>query len=692
MASTSGARAGHPEVPSLREITEKTEELLGRRPCVWQSKVAQAVLRGEKDIVCISGTGSGKTLTFWIPLLFRPEGIQVVITPLNLLGSQNAAELQKVGITGIALSGKTATRENFEAIELLRYRVVVVNPEVTFQVGGRFQKLWRKSDFTSKLISVIWDEAHCIKSWASFRQDYAEAGRLRNLISTRFLIPSATLPSATLQAVLGTLQVPRDKTVIFQRSNDRPNVYLTVHKAQYALSSFKDLDFLIPQGWKPGVKIPKFVVFFDSIEDSVKAAQRMQQRLPPEYRDKIMWINSDTTAALREKATEEFARGELLGLYCTDSFGIGIDVPNIEVVVQWRTKCDFDTLWQRFGRAARGPGTVALAILIVESKYFDAEKSVAEQNEKKKKDKQLQTVTRNEQGKRKRSESTSAPGVASTRRRLQPEGTGGSLPTGVASEIAPATTPVAQQAFGSPDSPEAATTVGSGVTSVAQDLSTFERLRVEFKVASAAAPGDGQSQKKKTKGAKQDEKMGVEMDNLVNAAMRPFKCYRAPVTAYYENDRFASKHLECQPLDNDGGCPRCLILPSPVCCSLCSPAHPIFQLLPPPPLPQPQAPRASGKVPTTGKYTMTDKDRQLRDELHQFRRTKMKELFGLAVLRNLGPGLVMGDSILDRIADCARVNKLTSLDALYREMKWDQTWDLGDAVLAIVYQCVFILD
>lgn len=198
----------------------------------------------------------------------------------------------------------------------------MVNLEIAFQVGGGFQKLWQKSDFTSKLISVVWDKAHCIKAWAGFREDYTEAGRLRNLIPTRFLIPSATLPNTTLQAVLGTLQVPCEKTIIFQRSNDCPNVYLTIHKAQYAISSFKDLNFLIPEGWKPGLKIPKFVVFFDSIEDSVKAAQRMQQRLPHEYWHKIIWINSDMTVALQEKATEEFARGELLGLYCTDSFGM----------------------------------------------------------------------------------------------------------------------------------------------------------------------------------------------------------------------------------------------------------------------------------------------------------------------------------------------------------------------------------
>ena len=98
----------------MAEITAKTLAVLGRSPCLWQCQVAQALLRGNKDVVCISGTGSGKTLTFWMPLLFRPEGIQIVITPLNLLGSQNTTELEKFGIRGIALSGKTATRRNFE--------------------------------------------------------------------------------------------------------------------------------------------------------------------------------------------------------------------------------------------------------------------------------------------------------------------------------------------------------------------------------------------------------------------------------------------------------------------------------------------------------------------------------------------------------------------------------------------------
>ena len=103
-----------PELPDVSAIRARTVEKLGRRPCLWQCDVARALLERKKDVVCISGTGSGKTLTFWIPLLFRPHGVQVIITPLNLLGAQNKDELGRWKIDAVALSRETATLENFK--------------------------------------------------------------------------------------------------------------------------------------------------------------------------------------------------------------------------------------------------------------------------------------------------------------------------------------------------------------------------------------------------------------------------------------------------------------------------------------------------------------------------------------------------------------------------------------------------
>lgn len=101
-------------VPTLEIIRKETEKQLGRYPCLWQAQVTQALLQGNKDVVVKSGTGSGKTLTFWMPLLFSRTSIQVVITPLNLLGLQNEKELVGRGIRAISISGDTATHENIQ--------------------------------------------------------------------------------------------------------------------------------------------------------------------------------------------------------------------------------------------------------------------------------------------------------------------------------------------------------------------------------------------------------------------------------------------------------------------------------------------------------------------------------------------------------------------------------------------------
>jgi ATP-dependent DNA helicase RecQ len=91
---------------------------LGYTPCLWQIKVVEAILKRDGDVVYIVATESGKTLTFWPPLLFRTNSIQLVISPLrctlNILGQQNVAQLAQMKIQGIAITAKTATPKNFQ--------------------------------------------------------------------------------------------------------------------------------------------------------------------------------------------------------------------------------------------------------------------------------------------------------------------------------------------------------------------------------------------------------------------------------------------------------------------------------------------------------------------------------------------------------------------------------------------------
>lgn len=215
-----------------------------------------------------------------------------------------------------------------------RYRVVFVSPELALNPRGEFERLvWKSQLFIALLCTVIWDEGHCVSSWAGFRE-YKSAGRLRSIIPNTipYLVPSATLPEPVREDVTSALRLRSGRTHLISMSNDRPNIYLTVRKIRHALSSFKDLEFLIPDGWKPGTSIPSFLIFFDSKAESIKAGEFLQQRLPREHRHRVVWFNSDGTSEFRKVTTAQFDEQEVYGLVCTDAFGM---VSRLNLMCHW---------------------------------------------------------------------------------------------------------------------------------------------------------------------------------------------------------------------------------------------------------------------------------------------------------------------------------------------------------------------
>ncbi|KAG1868334.1 hypothetical protein DFJ58DRAFT_653975 [Suillus subalutaceus] len=186
----------------------------------------------------------GKTLAFWSPLAIKDMGILIVVTPLTQLGEQSVSFLEKAGIQSISISTETASRANFREIEDSHYRAIITSPEQLMKPG-------RDIDFALKLIGVIFDEAHCI-------------------------------------------------LVAVHVSTDHPNIKIGVCKIKYSLASYADLAFLIPTGMKSDDPAPpKFLVFFDSIQEGINATKYLQARLPPDLRNKVKWFNSNMTTGFK---------------------------------------------------------------------------------------------------------------------------------------------------------------------------------------------------------------------------------------------------------------------------------------------------------------------------------------------------------------------------------------------------------
>lgn len=99
---------------TVNQVRSLCEATLHSSPCLWQIRAAFAVLKGEKDVICVARTGAGKSLTFYLPLLVRMEGIIIIVVPLNALASEMASRLTALGLAAIAVTAATSNEYNLK--------------------------------------------------------------------------------------------------------------------------------------------------------------------------------------------------------------------------------------------------------------------------------------------------------------------------------------------------------------------------------------------------------------------------------------------------------------------------------------------------------------------------------------------------------------------------------------------------
>lgn len=201
---------------------------------------------------------------------------------------------------------------------------MIINPELLTSDDGEMAELLGKRSFTSRILNIIFDEAHCISTWSGFRTSYNRLGMLRYAApDVPFYIVSATLPSPILTDIFETLHMQRHRVELIMHSNDRPDIFIAVKKMESAVNSYQDLSFLIKDGWKEGDDPPaKFLVFFDSIPDTEAAVAFLRKRLPASCANRIRFFHATTTTTFREEHLEEFRDLKTWGLCVTDAFGM----------------------------------------------------------------------------------------------------------------------------------------------------------------------------------------------------------------------------------------------------------------------------------------------------------------------------------------------------------------------------------
>lgn len=196
----------------------------------------------------------------------------------------------------------------------------------------------------------------------------------------------------------------------------------------------------------------------------------------------------------------------------------GVDMQKVSFVGQWKCTCSSDTLWQRFGRAARDPSRSAIAVLFAEPKHFDEWKEAEAKRMEERERRAVERAVAKEKSKRVATDMTNSPERPSKRKKSANPGN-------------------LQKTKGADEAASELLAQGGDDVEGGDGLSTYASLRVEFNRVLQAAKKKRSPWKSKDVN---DEMVDPVLDAMVNAKRRGYKCYRAPITAFYHNDHFGT--------------------------------------------------------------------------------------------------------------------------------------------------------
>jgi ATP-dependent DNA helicase RecQ len=305
---------------------------------IGQREIIDAVLK-KQDALAVLPTGAGKSLCYQFPAVYLQQ-LVIVVSPLIALMKDQVTALHKKGIAAGCLYSSQSQDEKrtvFSQIEEGGAFVLYLSPERVQKEG--FQK-WI---LNRKIALFAIDEAHCVSQWGhDFREEYSE---LRILKTLRPDVPVLALTASATPAVLDDV-AKNLKLVNPQRLVHgfyRPNLYYQVEicaedhdKTKWLMQALKQN----PYG--------RVLVYCGTRKITEELADFLQ-----EHFEKVGFYHAGLQPAVRTQVQTDYQKGNLRVLVATNAFGMGIDQPDVRLVVHYQMPANIDSLYQEMGRAGR---------------------------------------------------------------------------------------------------------------------------------------------------------------------------------------------------------------------------------------------------------------------------------------------------------------------------------------------------
>ncbi|MCY4590651.1 MAG: RecQ family ATP-dependent DNA helicase [Alphaproteobacteria bacterium] len=328
-----------------------------------QQAIVEAMLAG-RHALGILPTGTGKSLCYQIPALSRYDktgALTVVISPLVALMADQVVGLEQRGIACcVTINGLLSMPERADALDRVRLGdagILLISPE---QLRSR---TLRRALEQREIGGWVLDEAHCLSRWGhDFRPDYRYVGRfIRERAGDGSIPPVLCLTATARPDVIADISRHfRDRLgvelKVFNGGAERPNLAFEVMPTTSG-EKFSDIHQVLMSHLPPDV--PGGAIVYCATRQQAEdiagylqlkevASDRFHAGLPPETKKEVQ---------------RRFIAGDLRAIAATNAFGMGIDKPDVRLVIHADIPGSLENYLQEAGRAGRDRGPARCVLL-----------------------------------------------------------------------------------------------------------------------------------------------------------------------------------------------------------------------------------------------------------------------------------------------------------------------------------------